>query len=640
MTVSLKKLLEPGRIGLVEIPNRLVFPPMQTRAADNGLPTERLNRFLVERAKGGAGLIIMQHSSCWPEAAMSHGIWLWDDSCIPALRRTARAVHEAGAKLFLQLGGRGTRTENGTPSAAPSSIALSYESGRPREFTAEELQRYAVLFGEAAGRVREAGFDGVEIHAAHGKMIGQFLSPYTNRRTDIYGGSTENRTRFPKEILRSIKNHAGEDFPVIMRISAVDYMEGGLTLEESTAQAVLLEAAGADAFHVSAGAQDKIWTVDLSYFFPHAPLVTYAETIKKAVSKPVIAVGKIGDPWTAERILEEGRADFTALGRPLMADPQLLQKALDGRSGDIRRCLYCLNCETWSSRPELADRGIGCTVNASVLREENFLPVKTSRPRRILIAGGGLAAMEAARTLAMRGHFVELHEKKRELGGQWIVASHGAHKADFRTIIPWLEHEMKKYGVEIHTESTVDAAMIREGNFDEIVLATGALPRELRVERLGETPPLVQGMDVLMDKCPSGQRVVVVGGRYIGMEAAIKLAGEGRNVTLVEALDLGHGTISRLKGMYRNLLVEKGVHIFDRTPVLRLVPGAVEAAHCRSLLTLPADIVVTAIGTVPCKSLHEELERSGIRHHEIGDCLTIGDALRAIRSGAELGRQL
>ena len=404
-----------------------------------------------------------------------------------------------------------------------------------------------------------------------------------------------------------------------MRISAVDYMEGGLTLEESTAQAVLLEAAGADAFHVSAGAQDKIWTVDLSYFFPHAPLVTYAETIKKAVSKPVIAVGKIGDPWTAERILEEGRADFTALGRPLMADPQLLQKALDGRSGDIRRCLYCLNCETWNSRPELADRGI--RLHGQRFRAERK---KFPSPSKRHVPGAYSLPRRRSRPpwrppvrWPCAASFVELHEKKRELGGQWIVASHGAHKADFRTVIPWLEHEMKKYGVEIHTESTVDAAMIREGNFDEIVLATGALPRELRVERLGETPPLVQGMDVLMDKCPSGQRVVVVGGRYIGMEAAIKLAGEGRNVTLVEALDLGHGTISRLKGMYRNLLVEKGVHIFDRTPVLRLVPGAVEAAHCRSLLTLPADIVVTAIGTVPCKSLHEELERSGIRHHEI-----------------------
>ena len=638
--MPLKKLLEPGYIGRVEIPNRLVFPPIQTRAADNGLTTERLNRFLVERAKGGAGLIIMQHSSCWPEAAMSHGLCLWDDNCIPALERTARSVHDAGAKLFIQLGGRGTRTENGTASAAPSSIALSYESGRPREFTVEELQRYVVLFGEAARRSREAGLDGVEIHAAHGKMIGQFLSPYTNRRTDLYGGSTENRARFPGEILRSIKKHAGEDFPVIMRMSAVDYMEGGLTLEESTAQAVIFEAEGADAFHVSAGAQDKIWTVDLSYFFPHAPLVPYAEAIKKAVHRPVIAVGKIGDPWTAERILEEGRADFTALGRPLIADPHLLEKALDGRSGEIRRCMYCLNCETWNSRPELAERGIGCTVNASVLREEEFRPVRTTHPRHILIAGGGLAAMEAARTLAMRGHAVELHEKSGELGGQWLIASHGAHKSDFRTLIPWLIHEMEKYGVDIHTESTVDASMVQQGDFDEVVLATGATPRELRVERMGAAPQVVQGMDILMDRAAAGSRVVVVGGRYIGMEAAVKLAREGRHVTLVEALDLGHGTISRLKGVYRNLLVENGVHIFDQTPVLRLVPGAVEAAHCRSLLTLPADTVVTAIGTVPCRKLHEELDSLSIRYHEIGDCSAIGDALRAIRSGAELGRRL
>ena len=637
----LQNLLTPGRIGNVVIPNRLVFPPIQTRAADaDGLVTTRLIEFLALRARGGAGLVIMQHSSCWPEARIAHGLSLHDDACIPPLAKAARAVHAEGAKLFIQLGGRGTRTENGEPSAAPSSIPLSYEPGLPRALTVNEIVRFVGCFGAAARRAREAGLDGVEIHAAHGKMIGQFLSPYTNRRTDTYGGSTENRTRFPLEILAAIKRMAGEDFPVIMRMSATDFMDGGLTLEETVAQARLLDTAGTDAFHISAGAQDKIWNVDISYFYPHAPFADYAQIVREAVTKPVIAVGKIGDAFYAERLLQEGKADFVALGRPLLADPMLLRKAQEKRSADIRHCMYCLNCETWAARPELEERGIGCTVNASVLREQEFLLVPAPKPKKIIIAGGGLAGLEAARILAMRGHHVDLHEQRQTLGGQWHIASHGAHKADFRTIVPWLIREAEKYGVVIHKGSRVTADMIEEAGADEVILASGALPRQLPVERTADAPALVQAMDVLMDKARTGQRVVVVGGRYIGMEVAIKLAREGRHVSLVEALELGHHTITRLKGFYRNLLVQEGVFLYDHTPVLRLSSHGVDVAHCRSLLKLPADIVVTAIGTVPCRELHQELSARNMAYHEIGDCAGIGDALRAIRSGAEMGRKL
>lgn len=641
--MKLDKLLQPGRIGRLELRNRVVFPPLQNRAADeNGYATPRMAAYFAERGRGGVGLITVQHSFCWPAAKLDHGLALWDDGCIPALTGLVRAVHATGAKIAIQLGGRGTRQDNGQGSVAPSAIRLSYEQDMPRELTGEELRYFLECYGQAARRAAEAGFDAVEIHGAHGKLISQFLSPYTNRRTDDYGGSVEKRTRFPREIIAAVRHQVGDDFPIIFRLSLAEFFEGGLTEEEGLEQVRLLDAAGADAFHVSGGGQEKVWNTDQSYFFPRMSLVPLAAKAKSVTAKPVIAVSRILDPFMAEQVLENGQADFVAMGRAFLADPDILKKALENRPRDIRRCLGCLNCATWPNRPELRERGFACTVNPAVLREENFGLMPTDRPRHIVVAGGGLAGMEAARTLALRGHRVELHEQSPHLGGQWRAASHGEDKADFRTLIPWLQRGMEQAGVAVHRNSAVDTRLIRALRPDVVVVATGAIPRELQVDRpVTGGPAVIQAVDVLLEQTTvPGHRIVVVGGRYIGMETAEKLARQGRHVSLVEGMDLGHGTIPRLRGVYRNRLVENGVFIFDRSMVLRLNSTGIDVAHCGSMLSLPCDAVVTAIGTVPVSTLAAELDALGVEHHEIGDSRAIGDALVAIRDGAELGRRL
>lgn len=638
----LSHLMRPGRIGKVELRNRLIFPPMQSRTADeNCLATPRMADFYARRAESGVGLVIMQHSMCWPEARLPHGLGLWDDACIAPLSRVVRAVHAHNAAIGIELGGRGTRQDNGQGSVAPSAVRLSYEKEIPHALSVEQLEYFVECYGQAARRVVEAGMDVIEIHAAHGKLISQFLSPYTNRRTDGYGGSVEGRTRFPREIVESVRKAAGEDIPIIFRMSMTEHFEGGLELSEALEQIRLMEAAGVDCFEASSGSQEFSWRMCNSYLSPRMGNAAYAQTAKEVTTKPVIAVARIQDALMAEQILAEGQADFVSMGRPFMADPDLLAKTLQGKTGEIRRCLYCLNCSTWNQRSYLRETGIGCTVNASLCREgeEDLPPV--SAAKRILVAGGGLAGMEAARVLARRGHSVDLYEKSEHLGGQWRIASQGNHKKDFKTFIPWLMQDMRQAGVRVHTGTPVDAEFVREQRPDAVILATGAVARELRVDRPSHGgPELIQGMDVIMGHPVPGNRIVIVGGRYIGAEAAIILAGQGKHVSVVDALPLGNGLLPRLFGAYRDRMVELGVFFFDNSPVLRLTSEGIDIAHAGSMLSLKADVVVTAIGTLPETHLADALKDCGIPCHSIGDCAGIGDALKAVRDGADIGRML
>lgn len=641
--MTLKKLLQPGRIGGMEVPNRLVFAPIATRGAGpEGAMTPHLRRFYEERIKGGVGLVIMGHTYCWREEKTGGNMGLWSDDHIPPLAGLTRFAHERGVRMAVELGGRGTRRPDGQ-SMAPSVMRFGFEPNLPREISVEELTFFVEHYGEAARRAREAGFDAVEIHAAHGKLVSLFLSPYSNRRTDAYGGSLEKRTLFARQIVEAVKRKAGSDFPVIFRYSADDMIEGGNTAEDGVEIARVMSRAGVDAFEVSAGNQEKGWNTSFSYFFPKMCLAHLPRPIGDATGKPVIAVGKIGDPLMAEHLLETDKTDFVSMGRPLIVDPQLLIKARAGRFRDIKRCIYCLNCFTYDKRTaEIPLRGITCTVNPAAMREEEFdNPAPVQAPRRVMVVGGGLAGMEAARVLAERGHSVTLYEKNAELGGQWIVASRAEYKADFRTLIPWLSHAMEEAGVRVRVGTTVDRALLEAEKPDVVVLATGAKPRELCVDRPDAGGPnVVQGMDVIMDRAAVGRRVVVVGGRYIGMEAAEKLARLGHAVSLVEALDLGHGTISRLSGLYRNRLVENDVHLYPRSPLLRFTSTGVDVANNGSMLSLPCDTVVLAIGTVPVADLAADLDALGVEWHAAGDCKRIGDALYAIRDGALLGRTL
>ncbi|MBC8391821.1 MAG: FAD-dependent oxidoreductase [Deltaproteobacteria bacterium] len=366
-----------------------------------------------------------------------------------------------------------------------------------------------------------------------------------------------------------------------------------------------------------------------------------APPIKRSVTVPVITVSKIGDPVFAEQILAEGKADFVAMGRALIADPELPIKALEGRFEDIRRCLYCGHCQTWEQRPRLRERGISCTVNPAVLREKAFAIKTTLKPKKVMVIGGGLAGMEAARILAERGHRVSLYERNDHLGGQWTIAACPEYKPDFKTLIPYLARGMKKAGVKVYLNTEVTREVVEKNGPDVVIIATGAVPRSLDVDITGGIRlKIIQANDVLTGGAEVGDRVVVVGGRHLGMEVAGILSRQGRHVSLVEALELGQGMQRGLKYAMRNRLVEQGVYIYAHSPVMRINSTGVDVANNGSMLHLKADTVVLAIGARPVNNLVSELEAQGFEIHAIGDCATVRDAMEAINEGAEIGRTI
>jgi 2,4-dienoyl-CoA reductase-like NADH-dependent reductase (Old Yellow Enzyme family)/NADPH-dependent 2,4-dienoyl-CoA reductase/sulfur reductase-like enzyme len=615
------------------------MPAIQTRGADeDGFITDRLAGYYEARAKGGAGLVIVQQSFAWPEAKLPRGIALWDDKYIAGLSKMAQAIQSHGAKAAIQLGSRGTM--QGLQPVAPSPVPTSWGE-TPRELTREDIAHYVVAFAEAAYRIRKAGFDGLEIHGAHGHLVSMFLSPYTNRRKDEYGGSIQNRVRFATDIISYIRGKVGPDFPLLFRMNADDFIEGGITPEEAVEQARLLVGAGVDALHVSGSCHETMWDHQPTYLYPRGNLVHLAVPIKRVVSVPVITVGKINDPVFAEQILSQEKADFVAMGRALIADPDLPQKAREGRLEDIRHCLYCANCQTYEQRPRLKDRGFSCTVNPAVLREREFDIKLAPRAKKVMVIGGGLAGMEAASTLAKRGHQVSLYEREDYLGGQWAVAAWPEQKTDYKTLIPYMEQAMKTAGVSVHLNTIVDRGLVEKEKPDVVIMATGAVPRDFDVEIPEDKKPnILQANDVITGKAKVGNRVVVVGGRHIGMEVAISIAQEGKHVSLVEALELGHGLHRNFRAVLRNRLVESGVYIYPCSPAVRITSSGMDVANSGSLLHLEADTVVLAIGTRPERGLVDELKSTGVETHAIGDCAEVRDAMEAINDGAEIGRSV
>lgn len=637
---SLTRLFNPGRIGNMSVRNRFVMPPMQTRGADeDGFVTDSLINYYAARANGGAGLIIVQQSFAWPGAKLARGLALWEDSFIPRLSDLAAAIRESGARAAIQIGGRGTMQDKGMEAVAPSPVPDYSHDTVPRELTGDEIFFYVKAFAEAACRVHKAGFDALEIHGAHGHLVSQFLSPYTNRRNDEFGGSVENRSRFACLILQEIRKNLGPDFPLIFRMNGDDFIEGGLTIEEAIGQAEMIIKAGADALHVSGSCHETIWHHFPPYMFPSGNLVYLASRIKKKVSVPVITVGKINDPFLAEQILLDGKADFVSMGRALIADPDLPNKAREARFDDIRRCLYCCNCLNWEQNPRLRNRGISCTVNPAVLREAEFEIRPVEKSKKVMVVGGGPAGMEAACVLAERGHSVSLHERNVKLGGQWIIASRGADKEDYRTLIPYMIRRLRKSGVAIYLNSEVTLSFILKEQPDHVIVATGAVPICMETDfPLENGPVLVQATDVLMGETEVEGPVVVAGGRSVGMEAALVLAREGKHVSIVESLELGNRLQVGIRSTLRNQLVEMGVYFYTHSKVMRVTPTGVDVANGGSLLHLNAGTVVMAIGVSPLRDLSEVLKDRSIPFHTIGDCSNPRDAMEGINEGAEVGR--
>jgi len=651
--MPLTRLFQPGMIGKMEVKNRLVMAPMMTASHDaEGFIQERTVDYYVERVKGGVGLIIAQSSNALREGRAPARPGTWDDKFIPGLRKVSTAVHEAGGKIAWQIANHGKLYSawlsriphpEEIKVIGPSAIPWVRNGVAPQEATREDIERIVEGFGEAARRVKEAGFDAVEVHGAHGYMITQWLSPRDNRRTDEYGGSVENRARMACEIIARVREKVGPDFPIMFRVSGSHFLERGATIEDTVRQSPLFAEAGADALHISASEEETTQWQFLPYMMPDGAIVHLAAAVKKVVKVPVITVGKIWDPNFAERILEEGKADFVAMGRALLADPELPNKAKEGRFDEIRHCIYCNNCLNFAAASESARaRGLSCTVNPALLRERTFTIEQASTPKKVMIIGGGLAGMEAARVAAERGHHVSLYERGDKLGGQWNIASTLPTKEGYRSLTQYLMRGLGKSPARIVLNTEVTRETVEREKPDVVVVATGASPQSLDVPGV-DGKNVVQANDVIMGKVTLGERVVVIGGRMVGMEVADLLAEQGKKVYLVTKNKLGEDGMALERNVYRALrdrLIEHGVHLFPDSPVHDIRENGVYIEYQRELVSLKADTVVLAVGAKPENELAEELRDAGFVVHMIGDCVQARDARAAVMEGAEIGREI
>ncbi|MEE0435090.1 MAG: FAD-dependent oxidoreductase [Peptococcaceae bacterium] len=643
---QMETLLQPGRIGNLEIKNRIIYASMSLRSTDGmGHLTEEAIESMVYRAKQSysPGLVIFPGLQSYHEPGTKYG-WQAHISNEETARRLALAVKRVkinDVKVMATISARGTRQVNGThDNVGPSAIRFAYEPYPTRALTVLEIKERIQDFIDAVCRAREAGFDAAMLHACSGKFISMFLSPYSNQRTDAYGGDVRGRTQILIEILQGIREKVGKDYPLVVQPS-VDDMLGkyGLVIDEGIEIAKLIEPY-IDAIYPSTGTQEKIQNISVGYTYDHGYMLDAVARVKQAVNIPVIAMGKLGIPSLAERIVATGQADFIALGRPLLVDPEWMEKAVTGE-GTIRPCIGCLNCFTYASRKEIMPMRVSCTMNPGLLREADYETVSEADvKKKMLVVGGGLAGIEAALTFSRRGHDVTLAEQTDVLGGQWLVAAHAPHKKDYKLLMPYKLEELAKSTVKVKKNCPVDEVFLRDFQPDEVVLATGALPKVLPFDLPADAVPVVQGNDVIMRRVEVGQRVVVIGGRYIGLEVAAQLATEGKDVSIVDMDEFAKGANPRLVGFYRDAIVENGARMYPNCPVLRVTNRGVDIAQMNNLLTLTADSVVLCIGTQPQNRLEKTLEKLSLPYFKIGDCKRIGDALYAIRDGAEIGRLL
>lgn len=635
------KLWEPGRIGRMELKNRVVMPPMVTRyASDDGFVTERTKDYYEARARGGAGLVIVEatyvHRQGW---AFANQLGISDDKFIPKLKELTDVVHKHGAKIAVQIhhGGREAKsTVNGLQPVSSSPLpGLAGET--PREMTVEEIAETVAYFADAAVRAQKAGFDGVELHGAHGYLIDQFLLPTANKRTDEYGGDVRRRARFLLEVIAAVKEAVGEDYPVWCRIDGKEYGVEGLTLKDAQETARMAEEAGLSALHISAWGPATP-TNRATPTFVSAVIEELAAGIKQAVSIPVIAVGRI-TPGDGERMLKENKADLIAIGKALLADAEWVNKVASGRADDINPCIICNSCRDDIRNPNVA--GIRCSVNAALGREKESEIVPAAKSKNVLVIGGGPAGMEAARVAALRGHKVTLLEKGSRLGGQLITAAVPPYKDRIAPLYKYLEKQLQKLGVSVQTGKEAAAAAISEYNPDVVVMATGVKPFVPDIPGLDKAQ-VVQAEDVLEGKAKVGKKVAIIGGELVGCETAEFLADQGKEVTVMRrGPEMATGVGPTTRDFLLSRLLDKGVTLLREVRYDGVSPkGVIVTTRDGEERTIEADTVILAAGSVPDTGLYEAVKGKVAEVYHIGDCVEPRTIRDAISEGFNIGRKI
>lgn len=638
-------LFSPVRIGNMEVPNRFVVPPMGTNLANpDGTVSQELIDYWEARAKGGWGLIIVEVTAVDPVGkAIPRQPGLWDDKFIPGFKKLIDTVHHYGTKIAVQLHHAGRQTSSqftGHQPVAPSPIPCLVSKEMPRELSTSEVYELIEKFGDAAVRAREAGFDAVEIHGAHGYLIAQFMSRHSNKRVDEFGGSFHNRMKFPVEVIRNIRRKIGGSYPVIFRISADEIVTDGRTLDESRAAARIIEDAGVDALHVSVGVYGSMQYIVAPADVPPGFLLSDVEEIKRAVSIPVIGVGRINDPELARDAILSGKADLLSWGRQSLADPDTPNKIAAGLVEEISPCIACNEgCIGYILNPNKLK--ITCLVNPFCGREGKMKIEPADRKKKVVIVGGGPGGLEAAWIAAARGHNVILYEKDCVPGGQFRVGAIAPGKQDIAKAINFYLHMGKKYGVEFKFGVEANAGQIIAEKPDAVIIATGAVPNVPDFPGV-DNPRVVTSTEILLGLKDPGTRVLIVGGGLVGCETADLLGEHGHEVTIVEMLpEIGRDIQEAVRYFLFERLEEYQVTVYTNTKVKEFLTDGVKAEKDGKEITLTGfDTIIIAIGAKSVNNLEQELEGKVPELYTIGDAAEPRKAIDAIEEGAGIAIKL
>lgn len=642
-------LSSPIKIGGTTVKNRIFMPPLSTNLGDKGYVTDELVEHYKARARGGVGLFITEVVTVEPTYVYLPGdMSIHDDSFIEGWAKLAAGVHEYGAKILPQLFHPAYMAFPipGTPQLiAPSHVGPYYAKSAPRPVTKEELKVIIRQFGEAAGRVQKAGGDGVEIHAAHAHgLLGGFLSPLYNKRTDEYGGDINARLRLTLEVIEEVRRVCGKDFIIDVRISGDEYTDGGLTLTDMIYVSKQLEKAGVDMLHVSGGTTIARGSSIPAPGTKQGSHVDSAAEIKKYVSIPVATVGRITEPWVAEEMIANGKADACLIGRPNLCDPEFANKALECREDEIRPCIGCLRCLNGI----MFGKRIACTLNPSfeLENEDTLLPAEVKKD--VLVIGGGCAGMEAAFVAKKRGHRVVLCEAEEELGGQLLAASVPIAKQDLTKVVKFMRRRLEKEQVEVRMNCRVTEEMLN-GEFAgyEVIASVGAKP--VVMDQFTSFKQWMTADDILKGKAFPGRKIVIIGGGSVGCETADYLAPivndlypRNREIILLE---MQNGVMTTESGPGRSLLVQrmmhKGVEMIcgaklEKTEEEKIYYVKDGVMHCID----DADTLVFAVGYKTDSAAEEMLKSAGVKYSMIGDAQKPGNIKDAILQGYETAKNL
>jgi 2,4-dienoyl-CoA reductase-like NADH-dependent reductase (Old Yellow Enzyme family)/thioredoxin reductase len=629
-----KKLFEPGKMGKIEVKNRIIFAPCGTHYSSlDGLVTDRTLAYYAERARGGVGLLVVE--GCRWRMRASAGGWIMatSDKYIPGLKKLVDTIHEAGAKAIIQMAAHRGSTDEEDP-ASPSGIPHPFSGwssvlpSHPRAVPAADLEELVNEIGDGARRCMEAGFDGVMIHGANGYLACELLSRRFNKRTDAYGGDLRGRAKYILDTIKVIREKTSPDFPIVTRLMGSDRVSkpgdpDGWGIADTVELCKIIEETGVTAIDITSGSQETPeWTAP-PYFLAAGCNTDITGAIKKAgIKTPVWITGKIMDPSLAEQILEDGKADYICLGRGLMADPHWANKAKEGRVEDIRKCI----CDDRCLEDVMIDFvPISCTVNPMIGKESQLaakLP-RLTKKKKVLVVGGGPGGMQAAIIAAKKGHDVTLYEKGNQLGGQLLLAIAPPDKDDLKNLLNYFKTQLTKTGVKVELNKTATSEAVRKFAPDAVIVAIGSVPFIPEIPGV-KGANVLNCREVLSEQKKTGKKVVIVGGGYVGCETSLFLAKRAVDVTMVfrspePALDVKYWMFRKY---YQDKMKANNVKIMPQVKYGQITPKGISLTDKEGKeVFLEADNIVLAAGSKAEKSLGEALKGKYLEFFEVGDCI-------------------